>query len=78
MDMWKIPLACDLAEHVFQRLLRITKCKGMTGLEFSAGFFAQQKESNVNTPPKFNIEPENEGLVQMIFLFKGFDFQVPC
>ena len=23
------------------------------------------------TPPKINIEPENDGLVQMIFLFQG-------
>ena len=26
------------------------------------------------TPPKINIEPQNDGLVQMIFLFQGAVF----
>ena len=33
--------------------------------------------TNHGSPPKINIEPENDGLVQMIFL-PGVYSQVPC
>ena len=32
---------------------------------------------SINTPPKFNMEPENDGF-QKEAPFAGFDFQVPC
>ena len=35
-----------------------------------------RKESNLK-PLKIKMEPNNEGLVQMIFLFELDDFQVP-
>ena len=31
-----------------------------------------------DTPPKINMEPENGGLVQMVFLFKQVIFRFPC
>ena len=34
-------------------------------------------ESICNTPPKFNMEPQNEGL-EDVFPFQMGDFQVPC
>ena len=37
------------------------------------------KKKETNTPPKINIKPENDGLVQMIFLFPGGPYsQVPA
>ena len=37
--------------------------------------FESSTESKKYTPPKFNMEPKNEGLVQMIFPFKGVIFR---
>ena len=41
------------------------------------GQLASQIMSVVNTPPKFNIEPQNEGLEDDVPFQRG-DFQVPC
>ena len=30
------------------------------------------------TPPKFNMEPENDDETKRNLLFPGADFQVPC
>ena len=41
----------------------------------------QGRNQHLDTPRKiniFNIEPENDGLVQMIFLLHGVYSQVPC
>ena len=36
-----------------------------------------QLQKKTNTPPKFNMEPENNDF-QMDFPFPGTYFQVPC
>ena len=39
--------------------------------------FESSTESKKYTPPKFNMEPKNEGL-EDDFTFQRSDFQVPC
>ena len=39
--------------------------------------FQTRAEQVASTPPKFNMEPENNGF-QMDFPFPGTYFQVPC
>ena len=45
--------------------------------EFSMGFGGDFLLEDFFTPPKFNMEPENDGF-QKESSFPGVDFQVPC
>ena len=55
------------AEQLYKNCGVTSKC--CTKLEGTQDF--------VFTPPKFNMEPENDGF-QKEFAFRWVDFQVPC
>ena len=46
-------------------------------VDFQGLFFEKPREQKP-TPLKINIEPENDGLDQMISAFPGVYSQVPC